>query len=500
MEIEKVVSARGLTAHYDEGTAALFEVDFDLARGEIVGVVGANGAGKSTLMGLLSGEIAPSAGTMTVAGEVYAPDSVEEAQSAGVGYVPQRIELDGERSVAETLFRTSYRSKLSHEEQVEAAQEYITEYGVDFDPEGRVGELVPAEWAILELLRMASEETQVILLDEVSAAFDDHEISMFHALAHRLAAEGRAIVHVSHRIDEVQALSDRIVVLRDGRVHSELIPRHAGQDDIVTDMFGTSVTKKLRPDHAEHGDDFIVLEDVTSGPALRGVSLSVRAGEVLGITGLRRSGISELSEVFAGNRKIESGRMLVDGEPVELDGVGDALAHGIGYIPEYDSERDLDESASVSTSLVGETRDAGMSFAEEARRLQAAIAAVQRLGIRAGSIRREVGMLSGGDQQKVALSRVLSRETRAMVLNQPTRGVDARSREDVYTLIDEVRAEGTAVVLVSSDMSELISRCHRVAILRDGELVDVYANKDLTEDVIMVLALGHNWFEEGETD
>lgn len=493
--LETLVSAKGLTVHYGS-SAAIDSIDLSLTRGEILGVVGTNGAGKSTLMGVISGAVVPDAGSMTLAGESYTPESVDEARAAGVGYVPQRIEIDPDSTVADAIFRTSFRGSLDTEEKAREAGAIIEEFGVVMRPDDLIGSLVPAELATVELLRLACEETQVILLDEVSASFDDHEISLFHALAQRLAHDGRAVMHVSHRIDEVQALSDRVAVLRDGRLHSVLTPRTTTRAALIDEMFGETFAIQRRPVTAGGSDELMRLDSVSQGERLTDVTLSIRAGEVLGVTGLRRSGISELAELLAGDRTPSGGSVSLRGEGVTIGSEGAALEQGIAYIPERDADRDLNEDDSVTRSLVGDVGNQGLSFVGETKRLREVIATVQRFGIRTSGIHGEVGSLSGGDQQKVALARTLSRTAQVFVLNQPTRGIDERARQDVYALIDEVCALGSAVVLVSSDMSELVSRCHRVAIMREGELVDVYANEDLTEDTIMVLALGHNWFAD----
>lgn len=396
-------------------------------------------------MGVLSGAIVPDAGSMTLAGESYTPESVDEARAAGVGYVPQRIEIDPETTVADAIFRTSFRGSLGSEEE---AGRLLEDYGVLMRPEDLVGALVPAELATVELLRLACEETQVILLDEVSASFDDHEISLFHALAQRLAQDGRAIMHVSHRIDEVQALSDRVAVLREGRLHSIVIPRTTTRAALIDEMFGETFAIQRRPVTAGGSDELMLLDAVSQGERLRDVTLSIRAGEVLGVTGLRRSGISELAELLAGDRTPTVGKVVLRGEEVTIGSEGDALEQGIAYIPERDADRDLNEHDSVTKSLVGDVGNQGLSFIGETKRLREVIDTVQRFGIRTSGIHGEVGSLSGGDQQKVALARTLSRTAQVFVLNQRTRGIDERARQDVYALIDEVCALGSAVVLV----------------------------------------------------
>lgn len=493
MTTDTLVRANGLTVKYG-ASVALDSVDITLERGEILGVVGTNGAGKSTLVGVLSGAVRPDSGSMTLDGEAFAPESVEEARAGGVGYVPQRIKIEPWLTVADAIFRTSFRGTLPDEEKLREADELLSEYGVTMNATDPIERLVPAELATVELLRLTCEETQVILLDEVSASFDDYEISLFHALAKRLAREGRAVMHVSHRLDEVQALSDRVAVMRENRLHRILVPRTSERDEFVDEIFGERFGVRPRLENGDEAEELLTLHGVSRGDALRGVDLTIHAGEVLGVAGLRRSGISELAEVLAGDAQPTEGTMRLRGEEIRFESDENALALGVAYVPERDIDRDLNEEDSVTESLVGDISEDGASFITETKRLREVIETVQRFGIRTSSIHGEVGSLSGGDQQKVALARTLSRSAQVFVLNQPTRGIDERARQDVYALIDEVCALGSAVVLVTSDMSELVGRSHRIAIMRGGELIGVQRNEGLTEDTIMIQALGEDWF------
>ena len=232
-----------------------------------------------------------------------------------------------------------------------------------------------------------------------------------------------------------------------------------------------------------------------AAPTLEDVTLSVHEGEILGVTGLRRSGIREIAQLLAGRIPITSGEFRIDGEPVAYSSEAEALRLGVAYLPELGVE---ESELPLSAALAGE-QDEDLTFAEEAKRLREVIRTVQQYGVNAESLRQRVGELSGGDQQKLTLARTLSQVAELFVLDQPTRGLDAKARLDVYELIDGLTAGGCSVILISSDMSELISRCGRIAVLRDGRLVDIYPNDGLTEDTVMMLSLGYDWFEEKTT-
>lgn len=490
---QTLLSVRHLSVSYGY-TTALHDIVLDLARGEIVGLVGENGAGKSTLLSTLAGRVKPSSGTMTLAGEAYAPDNGEEALAAGVGVITQKLEIDPNLTVAEAVFRTSFRKDLPPDRKLVEAQELLDDYGLDVSASERVSELHRAEQASVELLRLSGEETHLILLDEVSATFNDHEIALFHALAQRFAAEGRAVVHISHRLDEIHALSDRILVMRKGRISAELSPRETKRRQLVATIFDRDIQERRRPRPAEGaGEEILHLEGVRSGRGVTDVTLGVRRGEVLGITGMRRSGISDLVALLIGADEVVEGEMTLDGQPARFHGADDAMQAGIGYLSDVDEELGFAPETRIADAMAENEDRPGLTFAEESKRLRRVIETVQRYGIHTTDIHQEMGSLSGGDQQKVALAKWMTSECRILVLNHPTRGIDAAGRQDIYDYIDELCAAGRSVVLISSDLSELVGHSHRIAVMREKRLLDVYTNEDVTEDTIMMLALGASW-------
>lgn len=493
---QTLLSVRHLQVKYGY-TTALDDIVLDLARGEIVGLVGENGAGKSTLLASLAGRVKPSGGSMTLAGEAYAPDGSDEALAAGVGVITQRLEVDPDVTVAEAVFRTSFRKDLGPEEKIVQAQELLNEYGLAVAATERIGDLHRAEQASVELLRLAGEETHLVLLDEVSATFNDHEISLFHALAQRLAAQGRAVVHISHRLDEIHALSDRILVMRRGKISAELSPRDTKRRQLVAKIFDRDIQERRRPKETDSiGDEVLRLDGARSSRGISDVTLGVRRGEVLGITGMRRSGISDLAALLIGADQAVEGTMTLDGAPVQFRSAEDAKEAGIGYLSDVDDELGFAPETRIADAISEgdeEAPTAGLTFAEESNRLRRVIDAVQRYGIHTTDIHQEMGSLSGGDQQKVALAKWMTSECRILILNHPTRGIDAAGRQDIYDYVDDLCTAGRSVVLISSDLSELVGHCHRIAVMRDKRLLDVYSNDDLTEDTIMMLALGSSW-------
>ncbi|WP_151952884.1 ATP-binding cassette domain-containing protein [Brevibacterium sp. Marseille-P9724] len=491
MTSDVVLTVEGLTVKHGSQTA-LDDFSFTLQRGEILGIVGANGAGKSTLLKVLSGGIIPDEGTITLADEKFAPETEAEARAIGVGYIPQRISVDEDQTVYHAMFRTSYLSKLTDEEKRAEATRLLEDNGVAISADEQMRDLVQAERTMVEILRLANEETALILLDEVSASFNDHEISLVHDLIIRLSKQGRAIIYVSHRLDELQSLSNRIAVIRDGRLRSILVPREADRDTITVEIFDTEApvpTKK----RGEIGDEILRFEDVALDDKLSPTTFSLHKGEIFGITGLRRSGVEQLADIISGKAAHTSGTIVVNGEEKSFSSPEDALRAGIFTLGETDGQVDYGEGNNLASEYSKIDED-DQSFTDQVQSFRELVSTLQELRVKTPSIHRKVGELSGGDQQKLAVAKSLHSDANIFVLNQPTRGVDELSRQAVYKLLEEVTSRGSACVLLSSDISELLALSDRVAVMRENRLIGPHETDSFTEDTIMMIALGYTPF------
>ena len=487
-------TARGLTKRHGTRTA-LVDADFEIHRGEVIGLVGENGAGKSTLMSLLGGAYPATRGTMLLDGEPYAPDSREAALAAGVSAIPQRLDLDPEAIVADALFSTSYLSTLPAEEKLARARAALEADGLTVEAESRIGDLAHAEQVYVSLLRLTFEETHLVLLDEIAATANDLEISVLHAITNRLTAQGRAVVYVSHRLDEIQTLSDRIFVMRAGRLARIVTPEMTrDRSGIAYFMFDREIAPAERPGDpgAVDGTDALLELEGVCADGVDDVTLALRPGEVLGITGLRRSGHSELAGTIGGARPITAGTMRLRGQELRPHSIDNAIESGIAYLSDVDSELGIDSHDTLVTASAAKLGGAA-GFAAEAAHFRRIIGTLKELSISTSGLHEPVGHLSGGDHQKVALAKWLRSGAQVVVLNHPTRGVDAASREAVYGMVEEVTARGGGVLLVSSDMTELVEQCHRIAVMRGGRLVDLLGNAEVTEDTLVMRAMGDDW-------
>ena len=489
--MEKLLSVKGLTKSH-EHLRAVKGVDLEIGRGEIVGLLGENGAGKSTLISLLGGWDTPDAGTMTLAGESYKPASAEEALAAGVGSIRQKFKIDPELTVAQAIFRSGTRN-LTDEEQVERAGQLLGQAGVEVDPTSRMGDLVRAEQALVEVVRMEAEETQLVLMDEVAATFNDYEIFQFHEITRRLVAEGRSVLYITHRLDEIRSLADRAVILDEGVISFEITPGRMTSQEIAYKMFNREIPMGQRPEEFVGDSEKLAVEKLSSEDGfLKDISFAVGSGEVFGLTGLRRSGINEVASALVGITDMRCEELRIDGKKVAIDSPEDSVKYGIGYLSDNDDELGLANERSIAKTLMESTgiEANAQGFLHEVSALREVAEQIQKLHIKTTNIQGEVGKLSGGDQQKVALARWISADCEILILNHPTRGIDVSAKAEIYKMLKELTDKGTSIIIIGSDMTELIELCNRIGVMRHGELVSVQNNTDATEDTLMEAAIG----------
>lgn len=477
-----------------EHLRALRGVNLEVAPGEIVGLLGENGAGKSTFLSILGGWDTPDSGAMTLSGELYAPKNAEEALAAGVGSIRQKFKVDPDLTVAQAIFRSTNNGSKSDDELVEEAASMIKAAGLEIDPHAKMGDLVRAEQALVEVLRMEAEDTKLVLMDEVAATFNDYEIFQFHEITRRLVAEGRGVVYITHRLDEIRSLADRALILVEGVIGHELIPGKMSSEEIAYKMFNRAIPMGQRPEKFEGDNERLYVEKLSSNDGfLKNVSFAVDRGEIFGLTGLRRSGINEVASAIVGvDSDVTWGDLRISGQPADIKTPEDAVKYGVGYLSDNDDELGIANERSIAKTLL-ESTGIEMSedgFVHEVSALREVAEQVRKLRIKTTNIQGEIGKLSGGDQQKVALARWMTSDCNILILNHPTRGIDVSAKNEIYKMLRELTEKGTSIIMIGSDMSELIELCNRIAVMRDGELVSIQSNSEATEDTLMEQAIG----------
>ncbi|MDR5739060.1 MULTISPECIES: sugar ABC transporter ATP-binding protein [unclassified Caballeronia] len=474
----------------------LHGVSFDLAPGRIYGLLGENGAGKSTLMKILAGYERPSAGIVSIDGARADFTSSRDAERAGIVLIHQELNLADHLSITQNMYLGHELRKgyfLDEPSMRDEARAALAEVGLHKNPDTRVRELIVAEKQLVEIAKAMLRDARLLIMDEPTATLTPSETQRLFALMARLKDAGATIVYISHKLDEVERVTDEVIVMRDGRFVARAPTSDLTRQQMANLMVGREVSDMFPPKPALAADARVAFEvEAASVPGWAdGVSFSVREGEVFGFAGLVGAGRTELFEALVGLRTLSTGRVSIAGEAATLKSPRDAMRHGITYLSEDRKGRGLHVDMALKDNLTMMTleRYAHPLIDKRAERNALGVA-LKDFGIRTGNAGNRARMLSGGNQQKLALAKFLHPDPRVIVLDEPTRGVDVGAKRDIYFLIHRLAAEGRAVIVISSELIELIGLCHRVAVMRAGELVATLGMDLLTEERLIAHATG----------
>ncbi|HZP50467.1 MAG TPA: sugar ABC transporter ATP-binding protein [Actinocrinis sp.] len=482
---------------------ALAEVSLDVRAGEVLALMGENGAGKSTLLRVLSGEHAPDTGRLLLDGEPVAFGSPISAHKAGLRVVQQEPEIVPHVSVAENIYLGALPKRgriIDKRTLIDQVRADIDRYGFAsmLDPRTPGSALSAAQRQLVEILRALTGDVRVIAFDEPTSSLSDHEVDALFSLIRRLRDEGVAVVYVSHRMPEIFAIADRVAVLRDGRYVGDRRVCETREAELVRMMVGRDLADMFTRDPRERGEIeqrevVLAVRGVTTGD-VRDVSIEVRAGEVVGLGGLVGAGRSELALALVGAVPIHAGTVEVAGKPLRLRGPGDALRAGIGFAPEERKAQALLLHRSIrdNVSLAILRRISRLRVVKRGAEREVARKYVQQLSVRASSIEQEVGTLSGGNQQKTVLARWLARRPRVLILDEPTRGVDVGAKAEIYSIVNDLAAEGMALLVISSELPELLGLCDRIVVMQGGRVTGRLARSEATEERVLALAMAED--------
>lgn len=468
--MEHLLDVSQITKSHD-GNPVLRGISLHVEEGEVLGIVGENGVGKSTLMSILAGDYPPDSGRIRLLGEDYVVDSPERASQRGVGIIRQHFSIDPELTVAQAIYRGGYQKDRPHEELRRQAGMLLHEIGSSISPDARMGDLMRSDHAIVEAVRMLAEDAHVVIMDEVGTTFNLREIGDLHFITSRLSAQGRAVLYISHRLHEVKTVSDRIAVLVDGRVSTVLTPRHVTTDDIAAAML-TREVDLTRPDHSTNEVVLEVGELSTPDGAIQGASFSLRRGEVLGLTGADQAALYGIAGSLVGQVTHRAHTLRVMGQDRVIESVQDAAMLRIGYFSDDDDELGLSSSETIARSMMAGGWSEGADFDTEVAALREIIENIQRLSIRARAITARTETLSGGDRQKVALTRWMAEDRDILILNEPTRGLDIGARAQIREILAEHTAAGRSAIVVSSDPEDLMNWCNRILLVDEGRIAE----------------------------
>ncbi len=472
---------------------ALRSVDFDLKAGEVHALVGENGAGKSTLTRILAGLERPDAGEMVLAGQAYAPRSRADAESHGVRMVMQELNLVGSLTVAENLFIERLPSRLGfirYRRLHESAREAMARVGLeDVDPATPVKSLGVGRQQMVEIAAGLSRRCRVLALDEPTASLTDSEVERLFSQIRRLQAEGVGVIYISHRIEEVLSIADRVTVLRDGQIVGTRAAKDVGPEDVIRMMVGRDLGSECLAPTGGRGATALRVVGLVCGPRVRGVSFEAYRGQVLGVAGLMGSGRTETMRAIFGADVPEAGEVYLYGgdEPARIRKPSDAVRQGIALLTEDRKEQGLFLSLPVRANI-SITKLAALSrlgWIRAARERQVAGEYVRSLGVRCSSIEQTAGQLSGGNQQKVVIAKWLYRDCDVLIFDEPTRGIDIGARFEIYRMLGALADQGKAIVLVSSDLKELMAVCNRILVMSAGKVAGTFERDNWSQEAIM---------------
>ncbi len=504
MEVRPLLELTGATVYFG-ADAVLDGVDFRMFPGEVHSLMGENGAGKSTLVKAVTGALALSAGVLRLGGEEVRFDSPHAAQELGVGAVYQEIDLLPNVSVAENiaLGREPRRfGVIDWPEMRRQARAALSELGVDIDPASILGSHSLAVQQLVSIARAISTDVRVLILDEPTSSLDLDECAELFRVIRDLKQRGVAILFVSHFLDQVYEICDRVTVLRDGKLVGEYLTEELLRIDLVQAMLGHSVASRRSRGRLRVAEDgkrpYLSARGVTVGSGIQGADVDMMEGEVLGVAGLLGSGRTELARAITGIDKLEAGIIRIEGQEKSVGGPRSAISLGVVYSSENRRTEGIISELSVEANItLALQAELGIWHRlRPSRQRELALSWVDALDIRPPDIDRPAGTLSGGNQQKVLLARLLALSPRALVLDEPTRGIDVGAKVEVQNLVGELADNGLSVMFISAELEEVLRVGNRVAIVLDGRIVDTLPSDELSADSLMALVARPGEFDE----
>ncbi|KAE8755671.1 ATP-binding cassette domain-containing protein [Paraburkholderia madseniana] len=505
--LEPILATTGVSKTFP-GVKALQRVDFRLFPGEIHTLMGQNGAGKSTLINVLTGVVAPDAGTIRLGGETVAFASPQEAEAAGVRTLYQEVNLCPNLSVAENIFAGRQPKRfgaIDWPDIKRRAQAALARLDVTLDVTRSLDAYPIAVQQMVAIARALSVDARVLILDEPTSSLDDGEVAQLFKILRHLKQSGIAILFVTHFIEQTYAISDRITVMRNGEREGEYLARNLPADQLVAKMVGHErMSARLReaahdghavhegPESKDAVQPFVELRGVGRRGTLQPIDLDVQPGQILGLAGLLGSGRTETARLLFGADRADSGTILIEGRPVRLRSPRDAVRHGIGYCAEDRKKEGIVAELSIRENilLALQARRGWLRKIKRHRAQEIADMWIERLGIKAADAEQPIGLLSGGNQQKALLARWLATNPKLLILDEPTRGIDVAAKFDIMDRLLALCANGLSILFISSEISEVLRVSHRVAVLRDRRKIAEVAGKASNEDNIYRLIAG----------
>ncbi|WP_153730472.1 sugar ABC transporter ATP-binding protein [Sporosarcina obsidiansis] len=483
------------------GVKALSNVDLELKHGEVLALVGENGAGKSTMMKILNGIYTKDEGEILLEGKEVNIENINQAQELGISIIHQELNLMRDLTVAENIFigrepRSAFNFFLKDRELNKKTADLFKRLNIELDPHTKVADLTIAKQQMVEIAKALSFNSKIIIMDEPTTALTETEIDSLFVTIESLRADGVGVIYISHRMDELKRITDRITVMRDGTYIDTLVTKDTEMSKIIQLMVGRQVYIESKPTSINENQETILrLENVSTKDHLKNVSFELKKGEILGFAGLMGAGRTEVARAIFGADKIESGSIFLNDQEVKIKSPKQAVEMGIGYVSEDRKHLGLLIDMDVKTNMAMATIKnftKGNFVVSQKEMEKVAEKYVDELKIKTPSVHQKIRNLSGGNQQKVVIAKWLLRNCDILIFDEPTRGIDVGAKGEIYKLIDELADSGMAVIMISSELPEVLRMSHRVIVMSEGRITGELTSAEATQEKIMEYATAVN--------
>ncbi|WNC13541.1 ATP-binding cassette domain-containing protein [Brevibacillus brevis] len=479
------------------GVKVLSDVQLNLKGGELVALMGENGAGKSTLMKILGGIYERDAGTIVVKGEVQEKMTPDIAASRGIAIIHQELNLIPHLTVMENIFlgrEYTYGKSgfVNWGRMRKETKRWLDQLAISLDPDTPVGELSVGQQQMIEIAKALSMQADILVLDEPTAALTNREIDALFEVIASLKEKGVGMIYISHRMEEIFQVSDRITVLRDGQYVGTVETAHTDMDELVKMMVGREITDRFPKADVKWGEERLRVEHLSVKGKLSDISFTVKSGEIVGVAGLMGAGRTEMAKALFGLEKVREGQIYVDGKPIRVTKPIDAISAGIALVTEDRKEEGLVLSLSVreNISLPNLEKVSSLGVMQPGKEQALADDAISRLFIKTAGGEQIVGSLSGGNQQKVVIGKWLATRPKILILDEPTRGVDIGAKKEIYDIMNRLAQEGVAILMISSELPEVLGMSDRVLVMHEGRITGEFTREEATQELIMYAATG----------
>ena len=486
-----ILSMKGITKSFS-GVAALKNAALDLKAGEVVALMGENGAGKSTLMKILTGIYSKDSGEIKYMGQEVCYKGPAESEEAGISIVHQELNMMNDLTVAQNLFIGREEMKglfIDDKKMNEKASELFKVLKIDINPAEKIGNLTVGKQQMVEIAKAISSNAKVIIFDEPTAALTDSEIEELFKVIRDLKKKGTGMVYISHRMDEINVISDRVIVMRDGEYVGTLITKECSKDDIIKLMVGRTILgePKTVSNVAKNAPVVLKCENLNRGKAVKNVSFELKKGEILGFSGLMGAGRTKVARLIFGADKKDSGKIFINGKEVTINTPEDAVAHGIGYLSEDRKRYGLIVEKSIEENTVIASLNDFVKgiFIDKTKSKEVSQKYVESLKTKTPSVSQLVKKLSGGNQQKVVIAKWLVRNSDILIFDEPTRGIDVGAKSEIYALMESLAKEGKSIIMISSELPEVLRMSDRIIVMCEGRITGTLDIAEANQEVIM---------------